>query len=143
MKPKKQKINDLMDDFFDYMRSINRTEHSLRRYRQKWKLLLEFMAANQIKYYNKKVELAFLRNELGKYDYYQLDREKRDLVNITEALEEFQRTNLFFMGPRKHHPREFHGSAANSIKAVSYTHLRAHETDSYLVCRLLLEKTNK
>ena len=26
------------------------------------------------------------------------------------------------------------------ICAVSYTHLRAHETDSYLVCRLLLEK---
>src|SRR5665647_1699346 len=26
------------------------------------------------------------------------------------------------------------------ISAVSYTHLRAHETDSYLVCRLLLEK---
>src|SRR5680860_1238611 len=24
--------------------------------------------------------------------------------------------------------------------ALSYTHLRAHETDSYLVCRLLLEK---
>ena len=27
-----------------------------------------------------------------------------------------------------------------SKKPVSYTHLRAHETDSYLVCRLLLEK---
>src|SRR5664279_2898155 len=27
-----------------------------------------------------------------------------------------------------------------SYQAVSYTHLRAHETDSYLVCRLLLEK---
>ena len=26
------------------------------------------------------------------------------------------------------------------IETVSYTHLRAHETDSYLVCRLLLEK---
>ena len=26
------------------------------------------------------------------------------------------------------------------VIAVSYTHLRAHETDSYLVCRLLLEK---
>src|SRR5680860_615794 len=25
------------------------------------------------------------------------------------------------------------------FSAVSYTHLRAHETDSYLVCRLLLE----
>ena len=29
-----------------------------------------------------------------------------------------------------------------STVAVSYTHLRAHETDSYLVCRLLLEKKN-
>src|SRR5680860_1270736 len=28
-------------------------------------------------------------------------------------------------------------------QAVSYTHLRAHETDSYLVCRLLLEKKKK
>ena len=27
--------------------------------------------------------------------------------------------------------------------AVSYTHLRAHETDSYLVCRLLLEKVKE
>ena len=31
----------------------------------------------------------------------------------------------------------------NVCKAVSYTHLRAHETDSYLVCRLLLEKKKK
>src|SRR5680860_1777941 len=29
------------------------------------------------------------------------------------------------------------------ISPVSYTHLRAHETDSYLVCRLLLEKKKK
>ena len=30
-----------------------------------------------------------------------------------------------------------------TIETVSYTHLRAHETDSYLVCRLLLEKKKK
>src|SRR5664279_5894226 len=29
--------------------------------------------------------------------------------------------------------------APKMVNAVSYTHLRAHETDSYLVCRLLLE----
>src|SRR5665647_2705176 len=29
------------------------------------------------------------------------------------------------------------------MESVSYTHLRAHETDSYLVCRLLLEKKKK
>src|SRR5680860_1318953 len=31
----------------------------------------------------------------------------------------------------------------DDVFAVSYTHLRAHETDSYLVCRLLLEKKKK
>src|SRR5664279_3641932 len=31
-------------------------------------------------------------------------------------------------------------STSTTSEAVSYTHLRAHETDSYLVCRLLLEK---
>src|SRR5680860_361110 len=31
----------------------------------------------------------------------------------------------------------------NEHRAVSYTHLRAHETDSYLVCRLLLATKNK
>src|SRR5665647_3800244 len=35
----------------------------------------------------------------------------------------------------RHHQRWRRGP-----RPVSYTHLRAHETDSYLVCRLLLEK---
>ena len=34
-------------------------------------------------------------------------------------------------------------SGGDKILSVSYTHLRAHETDSYLVCRLLLEKKKK
>src|SRR5665647_3835081 len=32
------------------------------------------------------------------------------------------------------------GCNMQPLTPVSYTHLRAHETDSYLVCRLLLEK---
>ena len=32
---------------------------------------------------------------------------------------------------------------ADVLTPVSYTHLRAHETESYLVCRLLLEKKKK
>src|SRR5665647_2666444 len=32
------------------------------------------------------------------------------------------------------------GSPRPGSTPVSYTHLRAHETDSYFVCRLLLEK---
>ena len=43
------------------------------------------------------------------------------------------------MTERVSHPRA--GTAL--LIPVSYTHLRAHETDSYLVCRLLLEKKKK
>ncbi|VTU50032.1 hypothetical protein [Lactobacillus casei subsp. casei ATCC 393] [Lacticaseibacillus rhamnosus] len=35
-----------------------------------------------------------------------------------------------------------HSNAAN-VEAVSYTHLRAHETEADLVCRLLLEKKKR
>ena len=40
-------------------------------------------------------------------------------------------------------PTESSGSGFGaSFEAVSYTHLRAHETPEHLVCRLLLEKKN-
>ncbi|GAB5879666.1 hypothetical protein JMUB7536_27760 [Staphylococcus aureus] len=35
---------------------------------------------------------------------------------------------------------EWNGREWKGMKAVSYTHLRAHETSAHLVCRLLLEK---
>src|SRR5665647_2155842 len=38
---------------------------------------------------------------------------------------------------------EFNRDGHDVVNPVSYTHLRAHETDSYLVCRLLLEKKKK
>src|SRR5680860_1714858 len=37
----------------------------------------------------------------------------------------------------------WYGLVESVFMSVSYTHLRAHETDSYLVCRLLLEKQKK
>ena len=37
-------------------------------------------------------------------------------------------------------PIEYYTSDKDTLGAVSYTHLRAHETRSNLVCRLLLEK---
>ena len=52
------------------------------------------------------------------------------------------------LGPKGHHllqcagetTRALVGQAVDEIDAVSYTHLRAHETVLDLVCRLLLEK---
>ncbi|TCV19586.1 site-specific recombinase XerD [Sphingobacterium alimentarium] len=117
MSQNKQTIDDLMSDFFDHMRSIHRTEGSLKRYKRKWQRIKNFMSAQKLKYYSESVQQAYLKHELGDYHYYQLDRQKRDLVNITEALGEFQKTGRLFMGPRKQRPKEFCGSAAASIKS--------------------------
>ena len=38
---------------------------------------------------------------------------------------------------------EWHLPSTETVVAVSYTHLRAHETLRYLVCRLLLEKKKR
>eukprot|EP00658_Telonema_sp_P-2_P062593 TRINITY_DN51260_c0_g1_i1.p1 TRINITY_DN51260_c0_g1~~TRINITY_DN51260_c0_g1_i1.p1 ORF type:complete len:132 (+),score=45.49 TRINITY_DN51260_c0_g1_i1:121-516(+) len=38
---------------------------------------------------------------------------------------------------------EFQQRILNASEAVSYTHLRAHETPEHIVCRLLLEKKKK
>ena len=46
------------------------------------------------------------------------------------------RTTFLYCGGRN-------GTFDKPFGPVSYTHLRAHETDSYLVCRLLLEKKKK
>src|SRR5450756_3005655 len=40
-------------------------------------------------------------------------------------------------------PEEYGGGGTDYWSAVSYTHLRAHETRHELVCRLLLEKKKK
>src|SRR5678816_4009485 len=49
---------------------------------------------------------------------------------------------VFFMADGEGGVVDGSASAANTCaeKAVSYTHLRAHETPEHLVCRLLLEK---
>ena len=47
------------------------------------------------------------------------------------------------MYSRKKRLRGYNQAEVFAREPVSYTHLRAHETDSYLVCRLLLEKKKK
>eukprot|EP00658_Telonema_sp_P-2_P009063 TRINITY_DN13426_c0_g1_i2.p1 TRINITY_DN13426_c0_g1~~TRINITY_DN13426_c0_g1_i2.p1 ORF type:complete len:115 (+),score=31.33 TRINITY_DN13426_c0_g1_i2:146-490(+) len=43
----------------------------------------------------------------------------------------------------RHKPQQRARAVKAEDRAVSYTHLRAHETPEHLVCRLLLEKKKK
>ena len=61
-----------------------------------------------------------------------------DIVSPDEAI---TREQMATMTVRYFKSRNLPYEAERQI-AVSYTHLRAHETPDHLVCRLLLEKTN-
>ena len=61
-----------------------------------------------------------------------IDMLKYETCSYTQTL--LQTMQSFSMFPVVDKPTRVYGNS------VSYTHLRAHETDSYLVCRLLLEK---
>src|SRR5678816_4802324 len=69
----------------------------------------------------------------------ELERVKEDLITtkrseemIKRAIEEQRNEYVKLQADYKH-----------NLEAVSYTHLRAHETPEHLVCRLLLEKKKK
>ena len=74
-----------------------------------------------------------------KRDYY-------DVLGISRDADAAAIKRAYRKLAKKYHPDSNPGdkTAEQMFKdvneAVSYTHLRAHETDSYLVCRLLLEK---
>src|SRR5680860_263898 len=81
-------------------------------------------------------EQPFERLDAEVFDRERLAHERGDLAGLRLALGVGVLTH-------EHDPREvaevlvLHPGEA--VDPVSYTHLRAHETDSYLVCRLLLE----
>ena len=64
-----------------------------------------------------------------------------DLLDETFKTREDAEEYIIFDGPPTANGKPgIHHVIARTLKAVSYTHLRAHETKANLVCRLLLEK---
>ncbi|MBI9065490.1 MAG: hypothetical protein JEZ14_26125, partial [Marinilabiliaceae bacterium] len=109
MEKQKQTIDNLMDALFDYMRHIHRSEGTILRYCRRWQKVKVFMLNNDVKYYDANVEKAYLTSVLGEFDYHQLNRKEKDLVNVIEVLTEFQKTGRVLMGPRKRKPKVFKG----------------------------------
>lgn len=115
MENQKQTINNLMNAMFDFMRGIHRSEGTIYRYRRRWQKVKDFMLDNKIKYYDTDVELAYLTSVLGDFDYHQLNRKDKELVNVIEVLSEFQKTGRILMGQRKHKPKVFKGEIGRII----------------------------
>ena len=116
MKQKKQSIDELTEDFLRYLRSIRRSEHTIRKYLAAWKKLKIFMIKNGLKIYTAKVGEAFLISGLGKYKYESPPMNKKHFVSKIEALIDFQTTGRVLLGMRKKPPKVFNGVIGKTMQ---------------------------
>jgi len=117
MEQKKQTINELTEDFHRYLRSIRRSEHTIRLYLAAWEKLKDYMVAHRLKIYTSKIGEAFLVSELGKYKYENLTNTKQNFVSKIEALIDFQNTGRVLLGMRRKPPKELNGAIGKTMKS--------------------------
>ena len=87
------------------------------------------------KFENEIIEIDWERkHSVGKADTF--------VQNVQQLLKEIAEKQKKFFKPDSKDKKKLHFEIRNLKLAVSYTHLRAHETVLDLVCRLLLEKKN-
>ena len=96
---------------------------------------------------DKGIEISELKDEyFTKAEYYLKSEEEmlkifsqlKQSINNTKYIAD--RCNVDFDFKTYHLPEYTVPDGFTTKEAVSYTHLRAHETSLHLVCRLLLEK---
>lgn len=116
MEKKDVTIDELMDNFSSYARSIHRSEATIKKYNQRWQKIKNFMLSKDIRIYDDQVEKAYLNSELGIFEYHQLNEKQKRLINTTETLTEFQQTGKIIMGPRKKRPKIFERDSGQIIE---------------------------
>lgn len=115
MEQKKQTIDELTEEFLRYLRSIRRSESTIRKYLAAWEKLKAYMAVHRQRIYTPQIGEAFLVSELGKYKFENLSMPKKHFVSKIEALEDFQNTGRVLLGIRRKPPKELNGVIGKSM----------------------------
>src|ERR1700761_6183281 len=89
MELKKQTIDELTENFHHYLRSIRRSDSTIRRYLIAWEKLRTYMASRKLKIYTPK---------------------------IGEALLDFQNTGKVILGMRRKPPKQFSGAVGKTMQ---------------------------
>ncbi|MEO7314933.1 MAG: tyrosine-type recombinase/integrase [Ginsengibacter sp.] len=139
MKKEKQTINELLNEFENYLISLNRSKFTIRQYKSIWKKFEEYAASCNVKYYDRTIGNMFIRSQLENYAYADLNQMQKRLVNTIDALFIFQQEGVLKMGPaqlKRKQPRKFEGEIGLAMEAfINYkrmvfslakTTLRAH-----------------
>lgn len=134
MEQKKQTINELTEALHIYLRSIRRSEHTIRKYLSAWKKLKIYMTSRRLKIYTGKIGEAFLLSELGKYKYESLPISKKHFVSKIEALVDFQKTGRVLLGQRVKPSRQFSGAIGKAMMDFIDFRTRFYSLSKATIC---------
>lgn len=101
MERRQQTFDDLIEQYHNYLLSINRCADNIRHYRYEWERIKRFMSLHQIEFYNRTVGNRYLSSVLGEFEYTKLPRLSKKLVNMVDSFAKFQETGVLKRtGPR-------------------------------------------
>lgn len=108
MERRQQTFDDLIEQYHNYLLSINRCADNIRHYRYEWERIKRFMSLHQIEFYDRTVGNRYLSSVLGEFEYTKLSRLSKKLVNMVDSFANFQETGfLKRTGPRDTKPKIF------------------------------------
>lgn len=116
MERRQQTFDDLIEQYHNYLLSINRCADNIRHYRYEWERIKRFMSLHQIEFYDKTVGNLYLSSVLGEFEYTKLPRLSKKLVNMVDSFAKFQETGVLKRtGPRDTKPKIFENVLGTSM----------------------------
>lgn len=109
MEIRPQTFDDLVEQYHNYLLSINRGADNIRHYQYEWQRIKKFMSLHQIDFYDRKTGDLYLAYVLGEFDYSKLPRLSKKIVNMVDSFATFQETGILKRtGPtRESKPKTF------------------------------------
>lgn len=120
MKKEKQTISELLTAFEDYLIFLKRSPITICTYKSIWKPFKEYATSHHTKFYDRLVGDQFIKSQLGNYNYADLNKTQRRVVNTIDALYVFQQEGALYMGRsplRRKPPRKFEGEIGLAMEA--------------------------
>ena len=116
MERRQQTFDDLIEQYHNYLLSINRCADNIRHYRYEWERIKRFMSLHQIEFYDKTVGNLYLSSVLGEFEYTKLPRLSKKLVNMVDSFAKFQEPGVLKRtGPRDTKPKIFENVLGTSM----------------------------
>lgn len=115
METENRNFDTLIRDFFDYLKSIPRSEKTIKLYAWAYRKVKLFMDDYKIENYDEETEKEFLSFYFSKHERSQLSPSRKRFANTIRVLTIFQKTGAITFGTKKDPPKVFDGTVGATM----------------------------